>query len=420
MEQLSIFNKITDILCKWIKSEKIKNNPENIDRIIKTFEDYYGKDYVDVTRNSNEFSNNILEETLRYQLFLYRIKKDPDTKLITEDKYIYNLMDLLESDYPNFLKLKMVRKMLVDIKGRLKFLTTEDIKIVVHIPEKEVINENNESTTIYDVYVRIDIQVIAGNLPSISNFSITRGTYTEKEIDKGYIHSHLPAAACAEDFITFRKPCLGTSPLSKTVSTLSRIDENYDMELWNLFVLELDLFLGTESLDGIPYISLKRLKEDGSNFLSRSFESNAMVIHKEFKHMITSVLPELLNKDNLIGYNGCSYFLTESLEEFIININKAFKEKSLSISILKKCECILNDKGEIIIVDNTCEQQEKLEEIKKLSLPLIFKNKNVHIQIKEFNNTKVETFEIYDCPHLYRYLYKSIMDAINIKNINHA
>jgi hypothetical protein len=418
MEQLNVYNKIIKILSNWIESHK-NEHPETLDEIIEVFKDFYGEDNVDVVDIEKDILldiRNSLDSVLLYSIH------DPDITLIDE-KNDYTLLDFLTSDrYPDFLKMKMFRKYYYHIKDNL-IKYPKQTEVTIHIPEKEVTNEEGESTIIYDVYVRFYIdKYVQYHYPKVSNLKVARSTYTENEIKTGYIHSHVPKSRDIIDFSKFHKPCLGSGPLGTTISYI--YTGEYNIKIWNLFALELNLFLGTESLTGGPYIRLSTLKGGNKKFLFPLYENDKLSgISKKFKNMIATVLPEILNRDNLIGFNGCNYFLTESLEDFIININKEIAKKFSEDNEYKKLsikEYKLNDKGELILIENKLNQI-AIDEIENLTSDFKFKDERIPIKVinSENDDTKIKTYKIIDCPKIYMYLYKSIINAINIKNINH-
>lgn len=415
MEQLKAYNKILKILSNWIESP---DHSETLNKIIEVFKDFYGEDNVDVVDVEKDILDDIKCSLKRV---LMSSIQDPDTKLI-DIKYDYRLLDFLTSDrYPDFLKMKMFRKCYYYVKGILKNYPKQT-KVTIHIPEKEVKNEEEESTIIYDVYVKFYINHVQNPCPTVSGLEIARSTYTEDEIKVGYIHSHVPLCKNIMNISNFHKPCLGQGPLNSTISTI--LTGEYDINIWNLFALELDLFLGVESLAGGAYIRLSTVKGGGKKFLKGSYEKyNLPYVDKKIKDMLATVLPEILNRDNLIGFNGCNYFLTESLEDFIIDINEAIYKKFSEDEEYKKQsikKCRLNDKGELILIENELNQID-LNKIENLTLDFKFKDESIPIKVikSENDDTKIKTYKIINCPLIYMYLYNSIIEAINIKNINH-
>lgn len=423
MEQSSAYNKIIKYFYSLVESKN--NKLKEINSIIEVFKNFYGEDYVDAVNSDYDILTEIDHCLSSLQLSYVA---DPDIKLIDIENIRqrkYTLLDFLNSDYPNFLKLKMVRLRLYAIKNKLKEKLPSTTKIIIHIPEKKVVNENNESTLIHDVYVKLIInQNWKGNL-YLSSYSIARSTYSKNEIIKGYIHSHLPKAYNKEDFTNFKSPCLGSGPINNTINFLS--SGIFNSDIWNLFALELDLYLGTESLAGGPYMYLRSLKQGNKKYIFNNYYPSDIKVTKSVKEVVTTVLPEILNRDNLIGFDGYSYFLTESIEDFIININEAitkkFSEEYIEKFIHKNyiSECKLNDKGELIVIERNSSNLIDIDELESLHLTENFKGKKIPIKVikSENDNTEVKTYKIIGHPGIYIYLYKSIINAINIKNSNH-
>ena len=68
-------------------------------------------------------------------------------------------------------------------------------------------NENNNKYTIYDVFVKIYLNM-DGTM--YSTIGVTRSTYSRIEYNIGYVHSHLPSSREVGRFDT---PCFGSSPI---------------------------------------------------------------------------------------------------------------------------------------------------------------------------------------------------------------
>ena len=77
-----------------------------------------------------------------------------------------------------------------------------------------------------------------------------------------YMHSHIPGInfGC---FTQFLNPCTGSGPINRTMLSLDR--DGYNADLWQLFCLELDKFVHTESLEGGPYRRISNISMTGRN-----------------------------------------------------------------------------------------------------------------------------------------------------------
>lgn len=135
--------------------------------------------------------------------------------------------------------------------------------LLVWFPEVRITNENNKSTYVKDLYVKIFIDIY-GQLSG--KFYINRATYTHTQLRYGYIHSHVPRLDTANPAL-FRTPCTGEGPINNTISSLNTV---YDIDLWQLFCSELEDYVQTESIEGVPYRRLESLGGEvtGGNFNS--------------------------------------------------------------------------------------------------------------------------------------------------------
>lgn len=123
----------------------------------------------------------------------------------------------------------------------------------------------------------------------------------------------------------FRKVCTGDGPINRTMSSLA---VSFDESLWQLYCLELERFVKTESISGGPY---RRLENIGRT--SASSENGLMF--KRFKlptailsnDLLTEFL-QYLFKSNILKFkfvNGC-YGLAHSFIETVILISNCFIE----------------------------------------------------------------------------------------------
>jgi hypothetical protein len=123
---------------------------------------------------------------------------------------------------------------------------------------RAITNEYNRSTTIKDVYIKLNIDY-SGKL--INSFYINRATYTIKEYTSCYVHSHAPRLDKSNPTI-FRTMCLGSGPIIRTINNLIN---NFNKDFWQLFCFELHKYLQTESISGGPYIRLENIGTNNSS-----------------------------------------------------------------------------------------------------------------------------------------------------------
>lgn len=136
--------------------------------------------------------------------------------------------------------------------------------ILVHWPEVEICNEYGQKHTIRDLFARVELNLFGNWLDLMFN----RTTYTRDEVDADYLHSHVCGIS---ENLRFLPCCMGTGPIKSTSNTLS---EDFDLNLWHLFCFELNLYVQTESLTGIPYRKLNDIGRYGSNHGSVALNFN--------------------------------------------------------------------------------------------------------------------------------------------------
>lgn len=133
----------------------------------------------------------------------------------------------------------------VDIQSR-----SDSTDLVIHWDKIEVSNERDEKYTIYDMYAK----VMFVKTDKLVGFKLTRTSLTRREMEYGYIFSHVNRV-CGSS-IPYLEPCLGKGPIRNTIASLAK---KYDADLFGLFLLELDRYVRTESLQGIPYVKFSEI-----------------------------------------------------------------------------------------------------------------------------------------------------------------
>lgn len=150
--------------------------------------------------------------------------------------------------------------------------------LTIRFPQVKITNENDESTTIRNLFVRLVFDGDNKVKPYI--FGMTT-SLTVAQIKVDYMHSHLTGLYNHRK-PTFRSFCLGTGPIRTTLSSLNESgNEDY---LWELFCVELDRMVHVESLTGKPYRYIRNISASNSrifkNFCENEQREPFMVMHK--------------------------------------------------------------------------------------------------------------------------------------------
>ena len=195
--------------------------------------------------------------------------------------------------------------------------------IIVHWPSVTVKNENDDSIEIYDLFCKICVNT-EGRI--INRPLFLRSTYTENQFVAGYIHSHIRRLGSINDTVSWAGCCLGSGPILGTIRELEGLiqDEERLLNLWVLFIWELDKYVHVESLDGGPYIRLTEVLNPRANTFIKSISgippSNGLGIpyrYTEGLHNITS--EEFNSKLNKCIKNFVKYLLHSNILKFSYN-----------------------------------------------------------------------------------------------------
>lgn len=288
----------------------------------------------------------------------------------------------------------------------IEFFTEErvDIKylghkyeVLIYFPEIKVTNENNKSITIFDTFVKFDL--LDSGLLVTGNFFIGRSSYTILQYINRYIHSHVTG-----NLKEFHIPCYGTGPIK---STLLNLSINYDEDLWKLFCVELQKYLETESLAGIPYRRLESLV--WSNAVKLSSYQSAQRIPNQYEDTIDDfIIYFIKNYPFKLAYNNKYYTLGISKEEFSINISKAFYEyykENINLSLY--IPCMIDNNIIYLYSSNSVSEDFFLED----SILCTFKGREIPITIKTEKDTPVKYYILH--PAFIKTLLQYILFKIN-------
>lgn len=204
--------------------------------------------------------------------------------------------------------------------------------VLIHYPETKVTNEYGDSTTIYDSYIKFNINSF-GKLQD--SFTMARTTYTREQLDSNYMHSHANGIRMSDDGIEFSYCCLGTGPIATTVNNLNT---NFDSDIWRLFCVELDRYIETESISGGPYNRLSYIgnnanyRELPSAFVFRTTLShyninpvlrreNSLQIKEDIKHFIKYVIE---SKKIKFRYVQCAYDIGMSFKDLVLTMSNLY------------------------------------------------------------------------------------------------
>jgi hypothetical protein len=241
------------------------------------------------------------------------------------------------------------------------------------------------------------------------------------------MHSHIINVPTS-DFTQFQSPCTGSGPINSTISTLNR---DYDVDMWNMFCLELSKYVTVESIAGRPYNYLEKLGTNNMDegidkfytYLSPSYCFNSNFKYDSLKEFVRYFVNSKKLKFNYV--NG-SYSIGMSLTEFIVAIsnefikwyNNQFNEGKLTVEFadLKRMgiikECII-DNGKIYFARNRNDANTYARYIGKRVC--MFKGREITINITDIAEVRNENKSIILNIQTALYILTTILKVLNYR-----
>lgn len=266
---------------------------DRLQSIYDTFTDYYGESNVDCTPIPSLYE-------------MYKMVKEVFTNPI----------------FGNYDETSITDYIMTEILGCYQAYS----KIFVKWDTVKVTNEYNESITIKDLYAKIAIRSSDGTMTS-EGVMLTRRTYTQEQWNSGYSHSHLPRFISRTYRGEFNYPCLGSGPILTTSHSLKG---EFNLDLWGLFVYELDKYIRVESVEGVPYIRLNQVTGghniiDLDNIFPRNIIWNDIYTGELPRDIMSKFIKYFIGKNDFkASYRNGRWILGESYLDFSIKISNHF------------------------------------------------------------------------------------------------
>lgn len=180
-----------------------------------------------------------------------------------------SIMEQLQYVFPNRWDIQFERFLLIRDKIILK------AEFVIHFPKIVISNSDEMKHVIHDLYIKLEsTSSYDGSGITFDDFKGKRMTVTDEEVLSKYQHSHQPSRPYAEikkvreankcssygqtgdanAVFTYRSFCKGSSEINQIISMLSG---KYDSNIFKMFLLQLDLYIQWESIEGRPHIYMK-------------------------------------------------------------------------------------------------------------------------------------------------------------------
>lgn len=160
-----------------------------------------------------------------------------------------------------------------------QLLPTENSKFKlvcnIHFPEITISNSNDHTHDIKDLFVSFEIflnsnGVIPGELQGF------RTTFTIAEWESRYAHSHLNSLPRIQSGFIRRFFCLGDG--TSMVVSRENLMLGYSENRFNMYLFNIDSFVRWESLEGVPYKQLSRIRRANSEVEYHTYTYNQYIL----------------------------------------------------------------------------------------------------------------------------------------------
>lgn len=193
-----------------------------------------------------------------------------------------------------------------------------DIPIIVHFPHVTIRNEYDRTVEVDNLWAKVPV---TWEGKGRGWFKMNRSEYDVVHMQSDYMHSHVSGI----DFdFKFRSVCTGSGPINNTMSSLT---VGFDEPIWQLFCLELERYMGTESLSGGPYRRMENIGVNGSNKRDNfPIEQNNYILNEYFTKELSSKFLDYLFTNNILKFNyrKGSYGLAHTFTDTVLTISNAF------------------------------------------------------------------------------------------------
>lgn len=417
------YNELKDKILKLIQERKKVACPHQSE-VIDLLRDYFTEELTDVTYISSD--DELLDMFIRIPLI-----NIATSVVINTDYRNKAIIDIVNtrSDVPD-----QVSKVLEDVlKESTEYMDSfislnSPAYFYIRFPKVTVTNEDDKSVDIDELYVLV---IINGDGTLKKYFSMVRSSYPIIQWLSHYSHSHLPSLG-TNIVPHFDYPCLGSGPLGPTQDNL-RYEFNIDM--WGLFVFELEKYVTQESLLGGPYIRLESIGKSSKATEIKLFyinELNFSCYNIDFRDFLISYCKHTnLN----VSYKEGQYNLGITDVSFVISLSdyfiKWYNNKVAEGVCYTTLFNLINDKilNKVIIDGNKIYSNYVIQNIDSIqnlegahitmsinsNKDFIFKGNPVKLHIDGNLNIKSKNYTLLLNTHICSYMLTKILEVINNK-----
>lgn len=309
-------------------NEELKQKVETLYRellelpraVTEIFNDFYGEERVDLQPISLEDFISVLNEYSMYDLV-----GGSASTFATSSYMRSNHNEDIISDFRNTMHRYPVTESVAIFDRFVPYMKEfignrwfVDIPIIVHFPHVTIRNEYDRTVEVDNLWAKVPV---TWEGKGKGWFKMNRSEYDVVHMQSDYMHSHVSGI----DFdFKFRSVCTGSGPINNTMSSLT---VGFDEPIWQLFCLELERYMGTESLSGGPYRRMENIGANGSNKRDNfPIEQNNYISNEYFTKELSSKFLDYLFTNNILKFNyrKGSYGLAHTFTDTVLTISNAF------------------------------------------------------------------------------------------------
>lgn len=309
-------------------NEELKQKVETLYRellelpraVTEIFNDFYGEERVDLQPISLEDFISVLNEYSMHDLV-----GGSASTFATSSYMRSNHNEDIISDFRNTMHRYPVTESVAIFDRFVPYMKEfignrwfVDIPIIVHFPHVTIRNEYDRTVEVDNLWAKVPV---TWEGKGKGWFKMNRSEYDVVHMQSDYMHSHVSGI----DFdFKFRSVCTGSGPINNTMSSLT---VGFDEPIWQLFCLELERYMGTESLSGGPYRRMENIGANGSNKRDNfRIEQNNYIPNEYFTKELSSKFLDYLFTNNILKFNyrKGSYGLAHTFTDTVLTISNAF------------------------------------------------------------------------------------------------
>jgi hypothetical protein len=231
---------------------------------------------------------------------------------------------------------------MVDVHDFNGNLEKPSFKVDIHFPRLEITNSREHHHMLYDLYARLQVDYNEASpyrlgFPKLLG---TRTTYSLKEVESGYCHSHLPTGSLQ----AYSEFCLGTSEFGDLLTTWATHGRELD---WEMVFFALPRFLAWESREGIPYMYMSNIQyvNSGDTHVSRRVRTEDL--NAELRRILPRIPLEVWNLTPDLSPIPDHPALLDALDEYskirsLTPHNAVTQSPTRTLAQLQEAERVLN------------------------------------------------------------------------------